>query len=591
MEQRKTSQILLPVEKHETAAGRYDIYPAFKLENGSISEGYGSLAKRISNAKNVIIDGYIGIFFDEFKRELDKELYSLGIKPIWFDVQAARKSEEEIEAMVEPFLGGDDPIFGTRATITLSDFFDPAKLAMIKPDKDAQMNILVGCGAALADWNATTVYIDLPKNELQFRARSGGITNLYAAKAAAPKKMYKRFYFVDWVVLNRHKKDILSSIDIVVDGQRMGHPTWAEGSIIREGLNSMAHNMFRVRPWFEPGAWGGSWIKKNIDGLEKNVPNYAWSFELIVPENGLIFESDGLMLEVSFDTLMFAQSKAVLGDCHWAFGDEFPLRMDFLDNFDGGNLSIQCHPRLEYTRKNFGEIMTQEETYYILDKQDDAVVYLGFKEDIKPAEFEAALTDSFVKNEKLDVDKYVQSVEAEKHALYLIPPGTLHSSGSGNLVLEISTTPYIFTFKMYDWLALDLDGSPRPLNIKRGMENLYFERKGSVVTDEHISKPTVLESGNDWTLWHLPTHAKHTYDVHRYHFNTSVDIKTDGKCHVMSLVEGESIIVETAGGVKQRINYLETFVVPAEAGSYRVTNESGREAMLVKAFIKDKFEF
>lgn len=584
---RNTSQYLIPVEKTEPGKNDYDIYPIHDLGEGAVSSDYLELARRLSGSRNAVIEGYVGVRFQDFVAELNNAFVNLGVKAVWWNVASALKPAAEIDEMIAPFLGGDDPIFGFRTSLDISDFFCKDALAAITPDPEADINIIYGSGASLAGWEGPMLYLDIPKNEIQFRARAASVLNLGAVETCPPKKMYKRFYFVDWVVLNRHKKSLLPEVDIFVDAQREKEITWAEGADIRAGLQKMSENGFRVRPWFEPGAWGGQKIKEFITELPGDVKNYAWSFELIVPENGVIFGSDGKMLELSFDSLMYQAGENVVGkESYEAYGDEFPIRLDYLDNFDGGNLSIQCHPHKPYIQKNFGEVLTQEETYYILDAKPGAEVYLGFQEDIVPAEFEAALTESFTNGTPLDVPKYINAEPSEKHGLYLIPPGTLHSSGRNNLVLEISTTPYIFTFKMYDWLALDLDGKPRPLNIRRAMENLCFDRKGDRIKEEFVSKPALLEKHEGWELWHLPTHKNHSYDVHRFVISDQAEVKTDGKCHALNLVEGTSATVVTEGGMTFHLTYAESLVISAAAGSYRIINDSGKDIMLIKAFMK-----
>jgi mannose-6-phosphate isomerase class I len=585
-EWRKTDQPLLPYEKPSTHEGYYDIYPSFKLDENKIFEGFESLAEVFTKHKTVILDGYVGVFFDQFRDNLDAALKKRGIRTSWKSTSEFLKPPAIIEKLVSPFTGGDDPLFGKRTSLRLEDFYDINLLQEAKPDPDAGLNLIIGAGASLSGWNGILIYIDIPKNEIQFRARAGSIKNLGSSVPFDPKEMYKRFYFVDWIALNCHKRSILNKVEMFVDAQRPEYPSWVTGDLLRQSLSVMSHNVFRVRPWFEPGTWGGTWIKDHIYGLNRNVPNYAWSFELIVPENGLLFESSGRLLELSFDCLMFQEAKAILGHSYERFGTEFPIRFDFLDTFNGGNLSVQCHPRPEYMKINFGEDFTQEESYYILDTKDNAVVYLGFQKDIVISEFRDALDRSIMESTSVDIEKFVQKHKASKHDLFLIPYGTIHGSGKNNLVLEISSTPYIFTFKMYDWLRPDLDGKPRPLNIGRGMENLFFERKGEVVRQKLISRPELIDKGYDWQLFHLPTHETHLYDIHRYHFKKAVEIRTENKCHVLSLVEGTSIIVETGNGFSQRFSYAETFVIPAAADTYRIINESDTEAIVVKAFVK-----
>jgi mannose-6-phosphate isomerase class I len=583
---RMTTQHLAPHGPATTEPGQYNMYPAFPVSDGSMSAGFDGMAERLAGAPTVRIDGYVGVFWDQLRDGLDRALRRIGVQARWIDVSQALRPEAEIDTMIEPFLGGDDPVFGTRFSGGLADFFDKGKLAALRPETRAPMSILYGCGAGLADWDGPLVYVDLPKNELQYRSRAGKACNLGSSACPPPKVQYKRFYFVDWVALNRHKRDILPHVDWFVDGQRPREPVMVGGEQLRRALSRMARNYFRVRPWFEPGPWGGQWIRRHVPQASDNVPNYAWSFELIVPENGLMFTDGEHLLEVSFDWLMYRDHRAVLGDCAARFGHEFPIRFDFLDTFGGGNLSVQCHPRPEYMTQQFGENFTQDESYYVLDCKPGAGIFLGFQEGLNPDALRSELERSARDGTEVDIRRFINCEPSQRHGLYLIPNGTVHSSGANNMVLEISATPYIFTFKMYDWLRPDLDGAPRALHIDRAWENLHFERQGRRVREHLVSRPKVIDEGTDWRLVHLPTHAEHFYDMHRYEFDSEIVGRTDGSCHVMNLVEGSSVLLETSGGMRQRFNYAETFVVPAAADKYRLVNEGNRRAMVVKVFVK-----
>ena len=622
---RKSRQPQLPKQLETPKTNNYDIYPFEPLGSGRIFEGYEGLARRIIQQKGARLDGYAGINWNLVRTKLCAALQAAGKKVGWYETTAFYKPHDQLESLVKPFLGPDGSVWGTKATITLKDLFierliqwTPEEAGDIGARGDRRdagdkadtgnaadtITILAGTGAGLSPWPAPIIYFDLPKNEIQYRMRAGSATNLgaNAGKPATNPAQYKRSYFVDWPLLNQHRRAIHTAISVVVDGQHEENPNWTLLDNLRRGMQSMAYNGIRARPWFEPGVWGGQWMKQQIPALSRDEVNYAWSFELIAPENGLVFESDGLLLEIAFDWLMQYESKSILGIDADRFQEEFPIRFDFLDTFGGGNLSIQCHPSLPYIKKHFGENITQDETYYILDCKPGAGVYLGFNDNIAPAAFRQALEESQAANQAIDIEEYVQLLPAHKHDLFLIPNQTIHGSGINNLVLEISATPYIFTFKMYDWMRLDLDGMPRPINIEHAFHNLDFSRKGATVQRELVSKPQLLKSEPGYDIELLPTHPEHFYSIHRItlrgnrstaaeHQGTQVavgalSIGTNGRCHLLMLVEGKKLTLQTTQGNTYTLHYAETFLIPAAAGEYRLINDDDQPIKIIKAFVK-----
>jgi hypothetical protein len=182
--------------------------------------------------------------FNDFKEKLDAEFRKLGKRTSWQSTDEALQPEDFVNCMIEPFLGEDDPIFGKRTTLLLADFYNATKLQKLKPDPLADISILMGCVVVLAGWDGPLVYIHLPKNELQFRARAKSAANLGAVQPKGIKPMYKRYYFNDWVVLNCHKQQILPAINLLLDGQRPDQPTWINGYDIQQSLKTMSLNLF-----------------------------------------------------------------------------------------------------------------------------------------------------------------------------------------------------------------------------------------------------------------------------------------------------------------------------------------------------------
>jgi mannose-6-phosphate isomerase class I len=344
------------------------------------------------------------------------------------------------------------------------------------------------------------------------------------------------------------------------------------GEAFRSGLRCALERPFRVVPLFDPGPWGGQWMREVCD-LPGGPPNYAWCFDCVPEENSLLLDVAGVNIEIPAMDLVLRHARELLGDAVYArFGAEFPIRFDFLDTMQGGNLSLQVHPLNPYILENFGMSYTQDESYYLLDAAPDACVYLGLKTGIDRKAMIRDLHRAQEGGTPFEASKYVNQWPARKHDHFLIPAGTIHCSGANSMVLEISATPYIFTFKLWDWGRPGLDGRPRPVHLEHGCANIQWDRDTSWVQQNLVNRIEKMGEGQGWVEERTGLHELEFIETRRHWFSSAVEHEASGGVSVLNLVQGEEAIVESPSAAFDpfHVHYAETFIVPAKAGAYRV---------------------
>jgi mannose-6-phosphate isomerase class I len=549
----------------------YDPEPRYPLSTGEVEVGLEPLAteRRQRGARVVALDGPPAAPWDDLVGPLAAALRAETVDmrdhfAPWDEVRR-RTAESELDG---------DPVFGRLSTRSLAELV--GELPSI-PVNDVVL--VYGAGASLVEHDLLW-YVDVPKRASLAAVQRGAIANLGQPPDAAGSE--QRLLFVDWPILDRHKQRLAPSLDRFVDGSDPVRFRSISGEALRMTLDELARRPFRTRPTFLPGPWGGQWLRRRL-GIPTDAPNLAWSYELITPESGILL-GDGEPVEVGFELLMALCNEDVLGaSIAERFGVSFPIRFDFLDTLDGGHLSLQCHPSATYAREMFGLDYTQDETYYVMETTPGARVFLGLRSDADLDAFREA-AERAERGVALPADRFLAAHPAEQHRLYLIPAGTPHASGAGNVVLEISATPYLYTLRFYDWLRRDLDATLRPVHVAHAFANLDARRRvGSV--GELIPEPSIVKSEDNYVELRLGRHPDLFFAVHRLDFADAAQDETEGRFHVLNLVAGEEVEIVTERGDVHSLSYAETIVVPASVGAYAIRRLRGPECKVVKAFV------
>jgi Phosphomannose isomerase len=574
----------------------YNKTPFFPLHE-SLFKGWDSIINEINpevkgaNRYVLVVECYQGVYHNELLEGFGRLNPDILIKS-----EDAFYPEEKIREITFPDVT-DDAIFGYMTRLTYNQLLDPEKVEALREKIDNATGLVIVYGhaaAIIAEESDCLIYADMARWEIQLRQRMHEVNNIGLRNAnETPGIQYKRGFFVDWRICDKLKQQLFEKADFWLDTNEANNPKMISTKTMLHGLSEVAKSPFRVVPYFDPGPWGGQWMK-DVCGLDKTKPNFAWSFDGVPEENSLLFKIDNEIFEIPSINLVFYKSKELLGEpVESRFGKEFPIRFDFLDTIGGGNLSLQVHPTTQYIRDTFGMNYTQDESYYMLDAKEDATVFLGLKTGIDSREMVADLQKAQDTGETFEAQKYVNVFPAKKHDHFLIPNGTIHCSGVNGMVLEISATPYIFTFKLYDWGRLGLDGEPRAINIEHGSRVINWDRDTQYCLDNLVNQIELIAEGDGWREERTGLHKNEFIETRRHWFTKPVTHQTNDSVNVLNLIEGAEAIIEspTSAFTPFVVHYAETVIIPAAVGEYTIRpfgESEGQECATIKAYVRHK---
>ncbi len=574
---------------------KYRKNPVVKVSSPTtgILSGFESITKTLK--KELESNRFVAI---ETYPATNKQALIDGLKGVGFDfvidTDDANLSGKELDDYLHEDLT-DDRVFGHFTYKTLEHLTNVKQFKQLQTTISQQQGkgLLIGLGSSRFVDNPLVVFTSVTRWEIQTRYRNKSSDN-YNAKnfGEDPLRMFKRGYFIDWRIADNYKDSLWNSIDYYMDTDNANHPKMMKHEDFKKALNDVVSQPFMLIPYYDPGLWGGHWMQEKF-GLDPEKPNFAWSFNGLPEENACVIQvNDETFKFQAMDLVLFRPYK-LLGEKNVAtLGREFPIRFDFLDTMGGGNLSLQVHPKVDYAMRNFGLHYTQDESYYILDAQEDAYVYLGVKDGTELHELMRDLKSANNGEEVFDDAKYINKIPAKKHDHFLIPSGTIHCSGAGTMVLEISHTPYIFTFKLWDWGRIGMDGLPRPVHLNHAQHVIDTTRTTDWVNSELVNDVSVLYEEKGVIRERTGLHELELIDTERTWFSKPFTTPTKNTFHMLMLVEGDSATVSSDTNEFEdfEVYFAECFIIPAAVTSFTITPNDNQPCAVIDAYIRHSVE-
>ena len=573
-----------------------DDLTAGDLTIGSLSVAR-KLQKQLSGRHIVGIDGYPGVQYDVIRRTFEQY-----IGATWIDASVILRDDYEEKILhclptdreIDPVL-----LYGVRYTDGIASLQDEEKAkALAKRIGETEGTVIVYGQGALSErlrtLYDTRIWIDVTPKQAALNFKYGKAVNLHSDKALPFAQCMRRNYYVDyenavdlrWDLIRKGAIDLYISADDPTNMQMMPYAS------LKKVFDALDRKPLRCKPVYLEGVWGGFYFT-SLRHLPKEMRNCAWVFDMIPMEVSLVAEFCGKKIEVPFFTFVQEQGKQLLGEkAYDQFGGYFPVRFNYDDTYHGnGNMSIQCHPDADYVMKTHGELGRQDESYYICVTGQQACTYLGFKEKESCKEFFKVAREAEKSHEKIDYKKYVNAVLSFPGRQVMIPAGTIHSSGRNQVVLEIgSLTIGSYTYKLYDYQRIDpQSGLPRPIHLNAGEKVIRGERTADWVEKNIVDHGYIVRQGDGWMEKVVGEHDLLYFSLRNLVFEKEIEDDTKGTFHVLALVDGEKIRVESIGdpSLFYEAQSLDILVIPSTFGKYRIINEGEGVVTVHKTMLKE----
>jgi mannose-6-phosphate isomerase class I len=572
----------------------------------------GTVAARLENDRSVILglDGYMSAPLHRLASAIALACENSGISAGLISTDDLYLDEKVIEEKLKPYLPEDRE---TDPVLLFGSLYDEGYEGLLAAEALEQLTgrleqhratgsgllIVYGqaaLGAAIRIWCDLKLFVDVTQKRTILNYRDGSCKNLGSKGFAPINEMLRRAYYVDFEAAAELRGLLIrnNELDYYVMGDRPDQMQMIPLSVLKQLFAVMVSYPLRCRPVYLEGVWGGFYVK-HIRRLPDAMKNCAWVFDLIPMEVSIVAETNGRQLEFPFFCFVQTVGNELLGlDVVEKFGGYFPIRFNYDDTFHAsGNMSIQVHPPESYVVSQNSELGRQDESYYVVVTGQQAKTYIGFKDDADPEEFieKARRADQY--GEPVDHDRYINSVPSRPGMQFMLPAGTIHSSGRNQVILEIgSLTIGSYTYKMYDYMRKDLNGKLRPIHTHHGDKVLRRDFCASWVKDNLIQEPRVVREGDGWRELIVGEHDLLYFSLRNLVFDTRIEDATSDRFHVLALIDGEKVLVRSLKDpdrfFEQR--YLDIVVVPASFGPYEVINQGVGTVVMHKTLLKEGYE-